>query len=621
MAWPLLVTWWLTVGLVLLGEWQSWSTAAGRTERLTGWFCGLQPDWLPFLPWLLLGMLLWFGRRSPSSNGVRQSRWQSWFAAFPSTPSGTGDRILTAVAGMGVLAIACVMSWWVGESFEDLPPAYHDEYSYLFQAETYLNGRLSFPSFAPRPQLFDQVHVLNEGRFASRYFPGVGIWIVPFLAAGIPILGHQLAQGLTALFVFLAGRELSGNGVGLLAGLLIAVSPGLLIFSNLFLAHHPTLVALMAFVWLFCLSQRTGSRLATLLAGGSLAFAMLCRPMTAAGVSLPFGLLFGWWWITGRACCGVGEHATEDSSLRFGSRTTSAVLLGGPLVLGMAILFAYSAALTGDPLLTPYQQYTDIYTPRHVFGFNNVVRGEQALGPKVLENYDRWAENLTPALAAQNVRNRVIWSLRWTLGIVPILFASLLWLLSSRHASPRWRLILLAIISLHVVHVPYWFEGIMGWHYVLESAPLWLLLTAEGTRQLFAISRDHGIRGARFVWLLSIITAVAANLFTLPPLWPGRLPQAIIEVRYPRAQYAAFRAEADNLRGNVPALVLVLPDPADRHMDYVTNDPALARPVLVGRIGTREEVAEIAPLFPSRKILLYDAAAKSWDVLREPITR
>ena len=77
--------------------------------------------------------------------------------------------------------ISCGLSAWTGGRFGDLPPAYHDEFSYQFQAKTFLAGRLSFPSFAPMPELFDQMHVLNEGRFASRYFPGAGLWLAPFV--------------------------------------------------------------------------------------------------------------------------------------------------------------------------------------------------------------------------------------------------------------------------------------------------------------------------------------------------------------------------------------------------------------------------------------------------------
>src|SRR5207237_6153132 len=95
----------------------------------------------------------------------------------------------------------------VGSRFDKLPPAYHDEYSYLFQAETFLAGRVSFPSHEAA-RLFDQMHVVNEGRFASRYFPGTGLWMAPFVALGHPYWGPWLAGALCAVLMFWFGRGL-----------------------------------------------------------------------------------------------------------------------------------------------------------------------------------------------------------------------------------------------------------------------------------------------------------------------------------------------------------------------------------------------------------------------------
>jgi hypothetical protein len=171
----------------------------------------------------------------------------------------------------------------VGSRFADLPPAYHDEYSYLFQAKTFLAGHLSFPSHEA-PRLFDQMHVLNEGRFASRYFPGTGMWMAPFVACDRPYWGHWFAGALTAFLIFWTGRELGGDGAGLVAGFLTAVSPGMALFGNLLLAHQPTLMGLSLFLMAF-IRLRNRARIGyALLAGIGLTFAMLCRPMTAAGL-------------------------------------------------------------------------------------------------------------------------------------------------------------------------------------------------------------------------------------------------------------------------------------------------------------------------------------------------
>jgi hypothetical protein len=644
--------WWAAAAAatvcIVVGETLRWSDPALRQQALAVWLCGEHSDWLPFATLLLM---LPFCRPL----GGRDSHIKAADARERVDHSRVGVRqwlLCVCVCGAALAMSHAVGQAFVDEHGDPLPPAYHDEYSYLFQAETFLAGRTSFPTFEPRPELFIQMHVLNEGRLASRYFPGVGLWMAPFVALGDPWLGHRVAAAIAAGLMFWIGRELSGDLVGCVAGLLMAVSPGLAIFSNLLLSHHPTLVGLLLFIWAFLFMKRTGNRGAALLAGLGLAYAMLCRPMTAAGVGLPFGIWFAWWLATGRGRRGasrvgeapspsspqatrprsVGSIAEERAGVRgpsddsltwaqFGlsRRLQFALLMSAPLLTAFAALYAYNRSITGDGLVSPYQLYTDVYTPRHVYGFNNVVRGEQRLGPKVLDNYDHWAENLTPALATRNVWRRLAWSLRWTLGVIPLL-VGLVFFLVGRGLRGDWWFILAAIVSLHAVHVPYWFEGIMGWHYVLESAPLWLLLFAGATATLVRWSRALGNVRLRLWWSGLIAVAVLVNLVTIPLsesrdgswlLWRARLDRAISEVRFPRVRYAAVRDRVDELRDGRPAVVLVLPDPADRSIDYVTNSPSLDASVLWARVPDRERspaaLRDISALFPERTPIVFDA--------------
>ena len=76
--------------------------------------------------------------------------------------------------------------------------------------------------------------------------------------SGPSVLGQWLAGGLTAFFVFWAGRELAGNRVAFAAGLLTALSPGMAIFCNLLLSHGPTMAALAVFLFCMLRFMRTG---------------------------------------------------------------------------------------------------------------------------------------------------------------------------------------------------------------------------------------------------------------------------------------------------------------------------------------------------------------------------
>lgn len=407
-----------------------------------------------------------------------------------------------------------------------------------------------------------------------------------------------LGGALAAFFTFWAGRELAGNRIGLFAGLLTAASPGIALFDNLLLSHAPTVAALMLFLLAFLRFMRTGGAVTAFWAGCGLSLAMLCRPMTAAGFGLPFGI-----WLLARLVGGLRQSMTDDRRCLL----RSTIWLAGPLVAGFALLFVYNRAITGNGFLSPYQLYTDTYTPRHVYGFNNVVRGQTHVGPRVIDNYDRWAKNLGPQLALANEVERLEASARWTLGVVPIALAAVIFLIAvCWTAELRWKLVAASVLSLHAVHVPYWFVGIMGWHYVFETAPLLLLLFALTTRELFAHWRTTGCFVMPAWWGVLVASAVLTNWVAFDPFWSfSRIDGGVEEVAFSRLKYEAFD-QAMQPRLHKPALLLIKGDPADRSIDYVYNDPDLSAPILRGRFRPDTDLTKVRAAFPNRSLYLFD---------------
>jgi hypothetical protein len=627
--WPVLqiVVWALLTASTAIVVAVHFANAEHRAAALNGRFLEGVKDSAPYLLVLLAAPVVWW------SGGRRRQ-----IPVEPKTHAPVRPRfIIDLLLGGGIGLLALLTTRGYGALFDGLPPAIHDEYSYLFQAQTFLLGRTWTPSFPEHAELFDQMHVLNEGRFASRYFPGTGAWLAPFVRAGDPWAGQWLANGLITAGVFAVGRLLSGRAVGVIAGLLYAVSPGMIVFSNMLVAHMPTMLGLIVFLWaiLRCRdgwsADRGGSPLVgdsrglkptlptdergirrrnssvglALVAGTGLAFAMLCRPMTAAGFALPFGVDWLWRWL----------RSLRGSAKESGPSLSQTLALGLPLVIGAAVLLAYNRSITGDALLSPYQQYTNIYTPRHVYGLNNVSRGEKQAGPKTLEHYDRWAENLTPTLAAKNVATRLINSSRWTLGTIPLLFAITAFLFDWRRLSMGWRLVFASVVSLHVAHIPYWFAGIMDWHYVFETGPLLLLIIAWATVRLAAIWRTWSAGRLTAWWGTLLATAVLVNDVTIEPLWQSRLAIAQSEAMFARGRYGVFRAEAGELARSGPIIVFVRPDPTDLHMDYVSNLPTLDGPVLVARWNPEVNALFASHVFPNRNAFVFDAATRRWSRL------
>lgn len=607
---------WSVTFLLIVGfEALRWANPVSREEALSGWLGGREADWLPFLPIFLAGLVMW------KAGGSRRGGPQS--VATGAVP--LSQRLLDSGISLGLGGLAVAVAASAGWEMRELPPAYHDEFSYLFQALTFLDGKTSYPSFEAMPQLFDQVHVLNEGRFASRYFPGAGVWFAVFHEVGA-IWGQWIAQGIVAVAASIVAGEIAGRTARVVAGLAVAFGPGLCLFSQTYLAHHPTLVGLSLFLVAIlrlrrvCESGQGSALFPSFFAGLGLSCAMLCRPMTAAGVGLPFGVWLFWWaarsgglWPVKSSDASPGTMSSERLSPRW-----IIVVMGLPILAGIAIQLVYNKSITGKLLESPYQLYTDIYTPRHVYGFNNVVRGEQHLGPKVLDNYDRWAENLTLPLALRKMWIRALASGRWTLGLVPLVFV-VVWLLWNwRRWSVDVKLIVASIVSLHVVHLPYWFEGIMGWHYVFESALLWAIVLGVVTADFARQCRETGHTALRWWWGGVLLTSLATAWLTVPPLWPGRMPVGLIELCYPRSKYAEV-VELFHQRIADRAIVFIRADAADRHIDYVYNTPRLDATILRARAPQSEaELRQAIALFPDRTPWMFDAASGQLKPLDRP---
>jgi len=655
------VGWWigllLSCVLILYSELDRWTSfdTEDPVARAFDMLFDINIDTTPFAFLLLVLPVCWFARRNVLERSPRWfGRAAQWLAETPtSTASGTRRRaaILATLVALTALLSCIRVSRTIAEPndawrFGDLPPAFHDEYSYLFQARTFLAGEWSHPSHPDVPRIFDQMHVLNEGRFASRYFPGTGFWIAPFEATGDPYPGHWLATVIACVCTFAIGRELACNGVGLLAGLLAALSPGMVLFGNLLLAHQPTLAGLSVFVYCClrlqrrCLSlsreirsgdggqttltgassevQRAAEHRApvvlSLLAGIGLAFAMLCRPMTAAGIGLPFGVLLAVWLVrNGRAM----------------RRPATAIVVGFaiPLVAGFGTILVQNHEITGDAFRSPYQVYTDLLTPSHMYGFDNVERAKSMQTDRVITHYDEWADNLDTALAVKNVRNRMLSSWQWTLGPVALIVSVFVVLAgAARNLDQRWWLIIAAIVSLHLLHVPYWFDGIMHWHYVFESGVLWCLLAAGATLLLFQLFRTGNRPWMPVWWCLLLLASVTVNHVSLRPFWGvSRLDAGISELSFSRVQFERFHRVVEEQVDQTPALVLIKHNPHDRHIDYVSNTPDLSAPILFGRVSADANTTEIETLRSAAQAYLdrslYVAVApmspgQSWQFIR-----
>ena len=273
-----------------------------------------------------------------------------------------------------------------GWSVKDLPPDFHDEYSYLFQAWTFLSGRVSYPA-DELSSCFAQVHVLDHPVFVSRYFPGTGLWLAPFLAIAL-IVGwwSRTAPPASSLW-----RAALSPATGY-RGNTVATNPALGLLGNMLLSPTPTMWASRC-SWAFLNIRVTAKALADSRGCGN----RLCIPYPADFRGRP-GLL-----LAAYALFRVWHQPPSGYRARF------ALLVGSfavwPAILG---LFNYATSATRSNRRTDVTRTTE---PSHVYGFTT-ANARTETGTHTLVAYDDWAENLTPDLLPRLLGGRLIASQR-----------------------------------------------------------------------------------------------------------------------------------------------------------------------------------------------------------------
>lgn len=491
------------------------------------------------------------------------------------------------------------------QPIRDVLPLVQDEFSYLLQTRGLLAGRWWWPGPDRAPELFHQLHVLNEGRFGSRYFPGTGLWTAPWLALGHPEWAPRAAGALISIGMFWIGRELAGTAAGWIAGLLTALAPGMAIFNHLCLAHQPGLVGLVLFLFFFLRLMKTGGMREAFLAGSGLSFAMLCRPLTAAAIGLPFGI-----WLLTHA---VQTMRSSSTSSPDAGRCILRIVagLGIPLCLGLALLAGQNVSLTGSPFVTPYQRYTELYTPRHAFGFHQTTEDAvpQAASRQLQISYNNWAEELDLPRAVSNSILRWRGSLSWGLGLIPLLMTLIVMLGTFSRQSRPVQLVIASICCLHLAHVPYWLTGMLEHHYVFEADLLCLLLLAVCSVQLLRVACRQGRIAFPGWWACLIGASICLNWVGIGPRGESRIATGWHSFLQATAGYRKFEKTLQRQSLSTPALVLITPAADDLHVQFVRNLPPFDAEILTGIFRPDlYSIEALAALFPERTLYHYDSA-------------
>ncbi|MDO8670511.1 MAG: glycosyltransferase family 39 protein [Dehalococcoidia bacterium] len=358
-------------------------------------------------------------------------------------------KMAIAVALLAIFVAAFWGGAHVSQTVFDGLPHVEDEDAFLFQAKVIATGRIFVPS-PPLPQFFPTQFVIDrDGKRFGKYPPGYSAVLSLGVLAGQPRLVNPLLGAISLIVIFLIGRELYSNLVGLLAAGLGVVSPFFLMQSGSYMSHPATLVFVALFVLFFVKGSRSPNLIFPILAGATLGMAYITRQLTTAGIAVPF-VLYGL----------VDLRRGWRSVRKYGLMSFVFAIFAGLLLL-------YNRELTGDPFLNPYE----LWWPFDTVGFGpKVGGGEHTLEAALIESQI----NLT-ALADYLFG----WPARLSLAFLAVPF-----LMRSRKL---WDWLLLgSAAGLMIAYMAYWTSGEMyGPRYYYEALPMFLLLTARGMLEVW----------------------------------------------------------------------------------------------------------------------------------------
>jgi hypothetical protein len=327
--------------------------------------------------------------------------------------------------------------------FEHIPHV-QDSIAQVFHAKILAQGSLTAES-PPLREFFEFTHVINNGKWYSQYPPGHIVLLVPALLLGVPWIVNPLLGSLTVVLLYFLGRELYSDSIGRVSALLGLGSQFLLFMSSEFMNHATALFFFTLFLYFVARVVKSGNVWHAIAAGGALGWMLNTRPLTAAGVVVPFALY------------GLAIFVPKRKEYRWpvvGFTISFAVFV--------AALLVFNKLTNGDPFLFGFQVlYGDEVLP----GFGHAAWGTPH---SLLRGMHQTLDNLLGL-------NKYLFE--WP---IPSLLFVFLFLGSLK--ARMWDYLLIgSVFSLAGAYVFYWYQDwCFGPRFLYETSVPLILLTARG---------------------------------------------------------------------------------------------------------------------------------------------
>ncbi|MDW8299857.1 MAG: glycosyltransferase family 39 protein [Anaerolineae bacterium] len=506
-------------------------------------------------------------------------------------------------------------------------PRLEDEFAYLYQARIFSGGRVWVERQEP-VAVFWQPFLLQPDqspdgtlRRFGKYPPGwslvltLGVWL------GQEWLINAFLAMLNIGLVYRLGRELFDETVGVVAALLLAISPTALILNATLMNHTWALSAALCFVYAYWRSTRHGRGIYawSALSGAAIGALLITRPLTAAAIAAPVVLHIAW-----RA---VSER-------RLWQRNIAAwALLAACAVPVAAIWLFCNYEWTGNPFANTYTMYWEY----DKIGFgegHGLNRGGHSLTwafRNMRADLTFWFRDTFGFTLHRDIEAFLREHLGYGFGVGLAWLFMLIGLVAGRKEPWLWLsfsfFVALVISGMFywigsVVHggavysVRYYYEGIFGA----------CLVAAYG---IVALIRSLPVRALGYAALVaacagSLIGYTPARLREpLPPNWQNGLYGFN---KISRAQIEAVRALRAQLgASDQPVLVIVLRREGERDnwRDYgallAITDPYLRSDIIVARVFDAEKVPAFQRRF-SERLVLYQVGATLYASLADALT-
>ncbi|MBL7078456.1 hypothetical protein ISS42_02265 [Candidatus Shapirobacteria bacterium] len=446
---------------------------------------------------------------------------------------------------------------YIGYYVLEFMPHSQDEVAYLFQGRIFSHGRLYLPSLPESARkFFDHEFILNNGRWFSKYPPGMPLFLALGFWLKIPWLINPLVSFFSAIVLFFLIRKMFDYKTGLLTLLLFIFSPLYLLLGSSFMSHSLGLFFSLVIWWLmmdiFYKKEKSKREIFFLswLLGACFGFLFLARPANLL-VFLPLFLTF----------------CFQKKNWRAVFRKGFYIFLG--FLPFFTFFLFYNWRLTDSPWLTPQK----LYSPFDTLGF-----GQRGVSWGLDFNWQHAVANL--AFNFYSLKD-MLFSFPLLLGL-PFIFLSF----KSKKRNLNYFLLLFFFSQL-AVYFPYHHSGtFLGPRYWSEASWVLIVLVSQGVLYFAQVL----VRIKNECWLVFLLLIISGY--------------SILKINYLPFQFQGYNGvnRPPKMKVEKPSVVLV---PSKTWQDYgryfAFQDPLLKEEIIFAKRDMEEKGAEVeealAPLF------------------------